>query len=336
MTALCGTAGNFLHLFLARIGVGVGEAGTAPASQSILSDLYPVNERPTAMAILGAGGNIGLMIGLLIGGWVNEWYGWRVAFFVAALPGVIIALFIGLTVTEPSRKIPKNKAPWLKDSLDGLRSAIAIRSVRRFIMGGTLYAMTAYGIHTWMPTYFIRFHGLSTGETGTVNAIIVGVLGALGAIAGGILCSRLSKNDIRWHGWLPAIAIITSLPFLAATLLSNHTWTAIGFFVIPGILSSIYSGPTYAIIQELVPANRRAMAAALYLLVFNLIGLGLGPLATGILSDLYAPIVGAESLRWAMTSILIVSIPGCIFYLLGAQSLKTDLHSLKLARPAPL
>ena len=327
MTALCGLAGSFLHLFLARIGVGIGEAGTAPASQSILSDLYDAHERPSAMAILGAGGNIGLMIGLLIGGWVNEWYGWRIAFFVASIPGLAIALLIAITVKEPSRK-PKPLTTTLpRDTLEGIRIAIKIRSVRRFIMGGTLYAMTAYGIHTWMSVYFIRFHNMSTGEAGTVNAIIVGILGAIGAIAGGFLCSKLSKIDVRWNGWIPAIAIIVSLPFLVATLLSDNTSAAIGFFVVPGILSSIYAGPTYAIIQGLVPENRRAIAAALYLLVFNLIGLGLGPLATGILSDLYAPIVGAESLRWAMTSILVVSIPGCIFYMLGANSLKHDLRT---------
>ena len=261
MTALCGAAASFFQLFLARIGVGVGEAGTMPASQSILSDLYPVAERPTAMGLLAAGGNIGLMLGLLIGGWVNEWYGWRVAFLVASVPGVILALTIYFTVREPPRTTAKPKSGWLRETWESVSLVGRIRSVRRFVMGGTFYGMSAYGIHTWMPVYYIRYHDMSTGEAGTAISIIVGVLGGIGAFAGGVLCARLSGRDLRWNGWVPALAILVSVPLLIAMLLTNNTWLALGLFVIPGILSSVYAGPTWSIIQELVPPGRRAMAA---------------------------------------------------------------------------
>lgn len=329
MTTLCGAAANFMQLFLARIGVGVGEAGTMPASQSILSDLFPVRERPSAMGLLAAGGNIGLMLGLLIGGWVNEWYGWRTAFLVAAIPGMLLALVIYFTVSEPARRTtapPQTR--WLKETLDGIALVGRIVSVRRFVLGATLYGLAAYGIHTWMPVYYIRYHGMSTGEAGTAISIIVGVLGGFGAFAGGALCARLSRRDLRWNAWVPALAILISVPLLIAMLITNNTWLALGLFVIPGILSSVFAGPTWAIIQELVPPERRAIAASVNLLMYNLIGLGLGPLFVGILSDLYIPSLGDESLRWAMITVLLVSFGGVATYFLASRSVTVDLARL--------
>ena len=197
--------------------------------------------------------------------------------------------------------------------------------MRRFFAGGTLYGLAAYGIHTWMPVYYMRYHDMSTGEAGTAISIIVGVLGGIGAFAGGVVCARLSRRDLRWNAWVPALAIGISVPMLVAMLITNNTWLALGLFVIPGILSSVYAGPTWSIIQELVPERRRAMAASVYLLVYNLIALGLGPLAVGVLSDLYKPAMGDESLRWAMVSVLTVSIGGVAAYTLAGRSVIKDL-----------
>lgn len=337
MTTLCGAAANFVQLFLTRIGVGVGEAGTMPASQSILSDLYPVEERASAMGLLAAGGNIGLMLGLLIGGWVNEWFGWRIAFLVAAIPGALLALTIHLTVPEPLRKttVPR-KTHWLRETWDGIALVGRVLSMRRFVLGGTLYGLAAYGIHTWMPVYYIRYHGMSTGEAGTAISIIVGVLGGIGAVAGGVLCARLSRRDLRWNAWVPGLAILISVPLLIAMLMTNNTWMALGLFVVPGILSSVYAGPTWAIIQELVPPHRRAIAVSVYMLIFNLIGLGLGPLAVGILSDLYIPSLGDESLRWAMITVLLVSFGGVTAYYMASRSVVADVqHQRAAIYPGP-
>ena len=325
MTAACGAVASFVQLFLARIGVGVGEAGTMPASQSMISDLFPVQERPSAMGLLASGGNIGLMLGLLIGGWVNEWYGWRVAFLVAAVPGVLLAITIRFTVREPPRSAAAPNPQWLRETWTGIALVGRSTSMRRFFAGGTLYGLAAYGIHTWMPVYYMRYHDMSTGEAGTAISIIVGVLGGIGAFAGGVVCARLSRRDLRWNAWVPALAIGISVPMLVAMLITNNTWLALGLFVIPGILSSVYAGPTWSIIQELVPERRRAMAASVYLLVYNLIALGLGPLAVGVLSDLYKPAMGDESLRWAMVSVLTVSIGGVAAYTLAGRSVIKDL-----------
>ncbi len=335
MTALCGAVTSFMQLFLVRVGVGVGEAGTAPASMSMLSDLYPVEERTAAMGFLGASGNIGLMLGLLVGGWVNEWYGWRTAFVVAAAPGLILTLLILYTVPEPVRRAPPPiRGRWIRSTGDSIAYLLSIRSFRRFALGGTLYGMAAYGIHTFMPLYYMRFHGMSTGEAGTVNAIIVGALGGFGAFGVGVLCSYLSRRDIRWNGWVPAVGILVSVPLLIAMLLTDNTWLAISLFVVPGILSSCHAGATWSIIQELVVPERRAVAASVYLLGYNLIGLGLGPFAVGLLSDLYIPLVGDQSLRWAMVTVLSIAFAGVFVYFMAARSVKADLERVRARRAA--
>lgn len=333
MTAVCGMAQNFWHLFLARVGVGVGEAGTMPASQSIVSNLFPVESRATAMGLLATGGNIGLMLGLLIGGWVNEWWGWRWAFVAAALPGLLLALTIWFTVREPVR--PPNPGPKphpVKETLAAIAYMARVPSIRWFTAGGALYGLTGYGLYTFMPSYFIRYHGMSTGEAGTVISIMTGVLGAIGTFVGGWVCARLAaKRGMHWNGWVPAIAIAVSAPVMIAMLLSDNTWLVIGIFVIPGFLSSVYAGPTWAIIQELVAPGRRAMAASVYMLIYNLIALGLGPLFTGSVSSAIEPMVGDQSLRYAMVAVVIISLLGAWCYYMASRTVDRDLKALRTA-----
>ncbi len=336
MTALCGAAANFWQLFLTRIGVGVGEAGTMPASQSIISNLFPIENRAAAMGLLATGGNIGLMLGLLIGGWVNEWWGWRWAFAVAAVPGFLLAITIWFTVKEPVRPAQTSaeraaQTHVVKDIISAMVAMSRVPSLRWFTAGGTLYGMSAYGIHTFMVPYYMRFHDMNSGEAGTVSAIIVGVLGAFGAFGGGVLCARVSaRYGQKWTGYIPAIAIGISVPLLVAMLLTDNTWLAIGLFVVPGILSSVYAGPTWAIIQELVAPGRRAMAASVYMLIYNLVGLGLGPLAVGVISSAIEPSVGDQSLRYAMVSVLVVSLFGIYAYVVAGRRVAADIDQIKV------
>ncbi|MFN3231465.1 MAG: spinster family MFS transporter [Alphaproteobacteria bacterium] len=335
MTALCGLAQNFWHLFLARIGVGVGEAGTMPASQSIISNLFPIENRSAAMGLLATGGNIGLMLGLLIGGWVNEWWGWRWAFAVAAMPGLLLALSIWYTVKEPVR--PANPAAEagpkphiVRGILDSLAFMIKVPSIRWFTIGGSLYGLTGYGLYTFMPSYFIRYHDFSTGEAGTVISIMTGVIGAIGTFSGGVFCARLvARYGLHWNGWVPAMAILLSAPFMITMLLSDNTWLVIGLFVVPGFLSSVYAGPTWAIIQELVTPARRAMAASVYMLIFNLVALGLGPVYTGAVSSAIEPAVGDQSLRYAMASVVVISLFGAFAYFMAARRVAGDVARVK-------
>jgi MFS family permease len=248
------------------------------------------------------------------------------AFLVAAAPGVLIALTIWFTVREPPRTTSPKSATMLSEILEGISLVGRIASFRRLSIAASLYGLSAYGIHTWMPVYFIRYHDMTTGEAGTIISLIVGVLGAIGAIAGGALCSKLNQRDLRWSCWLPALAIGISLPLLIAMLITDNSTLAIGLFIIPGALSSIYAGPTWSLVQELVPNHKRAIAASIYLMIYNLIGLGLGPLFVGMLSDLYIPHLGDESLRWSMISVLMVCVLGIVFYLRTASSVLSDIN----------
>lgn len=333
MTAVCGGAQNFWHLFLARIGVGVGEAGTMPASQSLISNLFPVHSRATAMGLLATGGNIGLMLGLLIGGWVNEWWGWRWAFVAAAAPGLLLALTIWLTVKEPKRPPSPDTGPKphvVRETLASIAYMARVPSLRWFTAGGALYGLTGYGLYTFMPSYFIRYHDLTTGEAGTAISIMTGVLGAIGTFVGGYVCAKLAaRRGMHWNGWLPAIAITLSAPFMIAMLLSDNTWLVMGLFIVPGFLSSVYAGPTWAIIQELVSPGRRAMAASVYMLIYNLIALGLGPVFTGTVSSLLEPTVGAQSLRYAMVAVVVISLVGAYAYMRAGRTVTRDLERLR-------
>ncbi|MEN3974048.1 MFS transporter [Emcibacter sp. SYSU 3D8] len=338
MTAVCGGAQNFWHLFLARIGVGVGEAGTMPASQSIISNLFPIQSRAAAMGLLATGGNIGLMLGLLIGGWVNEWWGWRWAFAAAAIPGLLLAAGIWLTVKEPKRPYNPDEAAGTRphvvaETIASIAYMARVPSIRWFTAGGALYGLTGYGLYTFMPSYFIRYHDFSTGEAGTVISIMTGVLGAIGTFLGGYICAKLAaRRGLHWNGWLPAVAIVLSAPFMITMLLSDNAWLVIGLFIVPGFLSSVYAGPTWAIIQELVSPGRRAMAASVYMLIYNLIALGLGPVFTGTVSSVIEPYVGDQSLRYAMVAVVMISLGGAFAYVMASRSVTRDIEQLRSRR----
>ena len=202
MTALCGAAANFTQLLLLRIGVGVGEAGSNPPSHSIIADLYPKEQRATAMAVFGTGINWGILNGFLVGGWINEWYGWRTAFVVVGLPGILIAVLVRFTLTEPPRgyadaqgeKPPVVTPPpfWTV-----VKFMAANRVLRNIVAAGALIAFTGYASVIWVPIYLVRIHGMGTGEVGSYLALFIGVGGAIGIYLGGRLADFLSAKHGR-------------------------------------------------------------------------------------------------------------------------------------------
>ena len=209
MTALCAAATNFVQLLLMRIGVGVGEAGSNPPSHSMIADLYPPQNRSTAMAIFGTGVNWGILIGFLVGGWINEWYGWRVAFLVVGLPGILIALLVRFTVKEPPRgyseSLVQEVAP--PPFLSVVRYMWGNPILRNVVVAGTLTAFAGYASVIWVPIYLVRIHELGTGEAGTYLALTIGVGGAIGIYLGGRLADYLGRiYGEHWLGWIVTIA----------------------------------------------------------------------------------------------------------------------------------
>ena len=335
MTAVCGLAQNFTMLLLARIGVAIGEAGGSPPSHSIISDLFPVSRRATALGIYALGIPIGSAVGFLAGGWINEIFGWRTAFFVVGIPGLLLALFVYLTIKEPPRgfseRVAGQASPTLDDEpppvMDVLRLLWSKRSFRYMSIGGALHAFVGNGIGLYIPMMFQRSHGLGTGEIGTW-LFGLGFFGMVGTFGAGYLCDRLGEKDRRWYMWLPGIMTLMHVPFAAFTYLYHDPQIALMVYAVAYILGHGYLAPTFAMTQSLVPLRMRALAASILLFILNIIGLGLGPQITGILSDTInlTTDLGVNSLRWAMVSVLVFNIISAVLYIMAGRTVVEDMR----------
>lgn len=325
MTAACAFAQNFTQLLLARIGVGVGEAGSNPPSHSIIADLYPPAERATAMAIFGTGINWGILIGFLVGGWINEWYGWQAAFLIVGLPGLIIAAVVRFTVKEPPRGLSEGADPSAQGAPPAfgevLRWLRGQGTLLHVIAAGTLIAFTGYASVIWIPVYLVRIHELGTGETGTYLALLIGVGGAFGIYAGGRLADWLGqRRGPGWGIWIVALAALLSIGPLIYALLAATAQQALIGYALPAMLGTVYVAPSFAIIQNLTPLRMRSVVAAINLFILNIVGLGLGPFTVGFLSDQFEPRYGDDSLRYALLCTLLITLWACCHcYAAGAR-----------------
>ncbi len=323
MTTLCGLATNFVQLLLARIGVAVGEAGGSPPAHSLISDYFPPESRATALSIYSLGIPIGTMFGLLIGGWINELFGWRLAFMVVGLPGILLAIIFKLTVREPVRPDVAKAAANTSIALVA-RYLWRQKSFMHLAIGAALHAFVGYGLVIWNPAFFIRSHGLETGEIGTNLALISGIVGGVGTFFGGWIADKLAPRDLRWYMWAPLIGLVITVPFLVIVyLLDSHVF-AFALFTIPTFFGSLYLGPSFAATQSLVPAHMRAVAAAVLLFIINIIGLGLGPQVVGIISDLLHPTFASESLRYSLIIVAVLNLIAAIHYWQAAKTLVAD------------
>ena len=317
MTALCAAATNFVQLLLMRIGVGVGEAGSNPPSHSMIADLYPPQNRSTAMAIFGTGVNWGILIGFLVGGWINEWYGWRVAFLVVGLPGILIALLVRFTVKEPPRgyseSLVQEVAP--PPFLSVVRYMWGNPILRNVVVAGTLTAFAGYASVIWVPIYLVRIHELGTGEAGTYLALTIGVGGAIGIYLGGLLADYLGRiYGEHWLGWIVTIAGLLSVPFMYLCFFAATPEIAILVYSIPAFVGTVYVACSFALIQNHTPLEMRSVCAAINLFIMNIIGLGLGPFTIGLFSDLFSASMGGDGLRYALLVTLVAITLGSWFY----------------------
>lgn len=327
MTAVSGLAQNFWHLLIARIGVGVGEAGCSPPSHSIISDYYPAEKRATALGIYSLGIPVGILFGFLAGGWLNQFFGWRVAFFVVGIPGVLLAIIVKLSLREPVRGMSEGRAdtaphPTVRETFTFLWSK---RSFRHLAMGGGLTAFVGYGVVTWVPSFLIRSYGMETGEVGTYLGLILGIPGGIGIVLGGWMADRYGSRDTRWYLWIVTVALLLGVPFSFGIYLTDSAGMALGFLCIPVLLGNFYQATTFSQTQGLVSLRMRAVAAAVLLFILNIIGLGLGPQAIGMLSDYLEPTYGQESLRYSLLILSFVNVWAAYHYYMAGKYLKADL-----------
>lgn len=299
MTALTGLARNFAQLFAARMAVGVGEAGCVPASHSLIGDLFPPERRAFAVGLFQAGGLLGMSVGLTIAGVLAETYGWRIALMATGAAGLPLAILIATTVREPARAM-RSEAAASESAWVALAGLARRPALVHLIVGISVGAFATYGMAQWIPTFYIRSHGLGLAEVGLYGAIAAGGGGVLGTIVGGAAMIRLRPRDARWELWLPLGCYLAAMPLFAATFLVPGTLAAV---VCQGIATLIAAaGGTVALsaIQTFAEPHRRATAIAVMLMLSSLIGLGLGPVAVGKASDMLALSQGTDSLRYAL------------------------------------
>ena len=287
MTAISGLVQNYVQLLLARMGVGVGEAGGSPPAHSIISDIFPPERRASALAFYSMGVNIGILFGFLAGGWLNEIFDWRTAFFVVGAPGLIIALIVRYTLREPIRGLSEQRQVETQTVpfSNVLKLLMSRPAFKHMAFGAALNAFAGYSTSSWTASFMIRSHGMSTGELGTWLAMIMGFGGAVGVFAGGVIAERLARKDVRWYMWLPALTGLICVPFMVANYMVAGAYTALIVSIVPGILFNVYLGNTLAMTHGLVGLRMRALASAILFFILNLIGLGLSPWAIGLLSD---------------------------------------------------
>jgi len=328
MTALCGLVTNYWQLLAARIGVGIGEAGGSPPAHSMISDLFPPEERATALSIYSMGINFGILLGFVIGGWVNDFFGWRIVFFVIGVPGILMAFIVRFTLREPPRGHADKvevvaDAPAFKDVIKLLWSR---PSFRHMSIASGLHAFVGYGVGQWIASFFIRTYELSgTGEIATWLGLISGTAGAAGTFCGGYFADKLGKRDKRWYIWVPGLSTVLAIPFSLAVYLLNNYALALSIYLVPVFLGAMFLGPTIAMTHGIVSLRMRALASAVLLFVLNLIGLGLGPLVTGIISDLLEPSFGSEALRYALVIVVLVYFWCAFHYFMAGKTIREDL-----------
>ncbi|MDR3497694.1 MAG: MFS transporter [Parvibaculum sp.] len=335
MTAACGLATNFSHLLAARIGVGIGEAGSSPPSHSMIADLYPKESRSTAMAFYSVGVYAGAMVGLVVGGYVVQHYGWRMTFYVVGLPGLLIALLVRFTIKEPLRGRADGLAhdAQLKSNLiQVVKHLWRTKSARHITIGLTLVSFVGYGGLIFGPSFFQRSLGMSAQSVGLIFGIIAGFVGGVGALLGGFLADYFSRRDMRWNSWVIAVAKILGMPLFIVFYMSSDLWLMIPIYVVSSVLGAFYLGPSFAMIQSLTPLHMRALTSAVMLFVLNFIALGFGPLTVGLLSDFLTPYFGVESLRWALFGTSFIGVWAAVHYYWAGQTYQEDLRAVEAAR----
>ena len=327
LTALQGFARSFTTLALARVGVGIGEAGASPSAHSMISDLFPPARRGTAIAIFTMGGHLGIFFGMAVGGWLNDSYGWRATMVAIGLPGLAVALLVRFSLREPPRGAIEGR------QVEGETPSLAAvfrwlweqRSFRHLFLALPLFVITSYAINTWGPTFMIRVHGMSTSQVGFWFGLVAGIGGAAGTMLGGHVCDRLGARDVRWYMWLPALSALAAIPFCLGFLFAPDPYLALLFLAPMIFLCSSYIAPIYALTQGLAGLRMRAMASAVTHLGSSVLGAGVGPQVIGALNDWLSPFAGEEAVRYSLLLIVITNVWGALHARLATRSLREDL-----------
>lgn len=329
LTAATGLARSYAQIFAARVGVGIGETVGSGPTQSLIADYFPPARRAAALSILGSGGVVGSLLAFALGGLLAEAYGWRLTFLFFGAPGVALALLLWLTVREPLRGaveglVDSGQTESVRDCVRFLGSLPAFRHV---VVAGALNALANYTLLTWAQPFLMRSHQLSISQAGLTLALAMSACSTLGLWVSGFAGDRLARRDPRWYCWLPALASALSVPLVLAFLFAPALDSAIAFLIPAAFLNTMWLGNFNAVVQGVARPRMRAVASALNVALNSAVGLGLGPPAVGVLSDLLQPSLGADSLRYAMAAAVLSALWASLHALWAARTLRVDLDA---------
>lgn len=332
-TALTGFANNFVQIGLARMGVGIGEAGGSPPSHSIISDLYPKEQRATALAVYSLGIPFGIMFAYFAAGLIVESFGWRMTFIILGIPGIVLALIVRLVIREPVRGAmegPKDKLPDQAPFKEALKTLLTIPSWWAMCMGIALASFLSYAISAWQMDYLKPFNlGFENPmEYKTLMnylGVMNGIFYAGGTFLGGYLASKLAKKNVNAYGLVPAAALLVALPAILASFWVQSVELHLIYATIFLFCIGMYLGPSFAVAQTLAPINMRAMSTAIFFLILNLIALGGGPTFVGLLADMFLEQHGdIHAIRLALSITSLVLVLAIISFLIAARNLPKD------------
>jgi len=324
MTYLCGMASSVTTLALARVGVGLGESAGTPASQSLIADLFEKNERPRALGIYAIGTYLGVFLGYFIGGYVNQRYGWRMAFFTAGLPGIALAAILWLTISEPRRgaMAERFKAEPIAPTLRFLFSQPSFVIV---LVGFCLTTYTNYATAVWIPPFLARIHHLTSAEIGTYAGTFKGLAGMAGTLVGGLVVAKISRRDDRWKLWAPAITSGLAGPVFALCMLTQSFTLMVATLALTSFLVGFHLGPIFAIAQTVAKPSMRALASAIVLLTATCFGQGIGPLTVGMINDALKGSYGADAVRYSLLSAAVTTTLGALLFVWAARAIRSDI-----------
>jgi len=324
-TAISGAAQNFMHMFMARAGVGVGEAGCWPISHSLLADRFKPEHRAFALGVFQAGGGLGVLLGLLLAGLIADAVGWRWTFVIIGLPGLLLAVLVRISLTEPrlgtSGKASESgafSAAWIS-----IRGLLRLKTYRQILAAYVFTSAGFFGMVQWLPAFLIRSHDMTLSQIGLWYGPVFGTGAVIGLLTGAIFAPRWVARDRRWELWLTALAYMLSVPLFAGLLLVDHPGLVFALLFVVMIVSLSGQGPLMAGIQTVAGSSARAMAIALALTA-GVAGQTLGPFLVGWFSDAWQPQYGSDALRYAMLLPLALLAWGALHLYWAAGSLQED------------
>ena len=329
-SAACGLAVSFPTLALARLGVGLGEAGGSPPSYSVIADYFPARRRGVGLALYSLGVPLGTMVGSAAGAWIDKAYGWRMAFFAVGAPGVLLALLVLILVREPPRGRFDDKAAGAAEHAAGLPLLTTIglfftnRTLLLTSLSSGLSAFCGYALLNWSPSFLIRIRHMERGEIAVYYAALVGITGVIGTFGSGWLVDRLARISPRAYALVPMVAFTISMPFFMLFAWAPTWPLALCFLAVPTLLNNMYLAPALTVIQNAVPPAQRGASSAILLFVLNLIGLGGGPVFVGKISDLLKPAYGVMSLQLALYALGPIYLLTVLAHYAASRSIRRD------------